>query len=126
MKAISRLLFALALMVSATGFSTTTTDLSQNSNDEMIVSVKADITSFDVVINTTDFETLDFEVLGSLIVSRQIEKLSKQEASNNVKIIDDVGWQDHSGIYKLPVLDKRKTIYKNKPNTFKVNLSFSR
>lgn len=126
MKAISRLLFALALMVSATGFSTTTTDLSQNSNDEMIVSVKADITSFDVVINTAGFESLDFEVLDFLIVSSQIEKLSKQKASNNVKIIDDVGWQDHSGINKLPVLDKRKTIYKNKLNTFKVNLSFSR
>ncbi|WP_370214794.1 hypothetical protein [Mesoflavibacter profundi] len=126
MKAISRLLFTLALMVSVTGFSKTTTDLSQNSKDELSNCVKADINSFDVVVETTDFETFNFEALDFLIVSKQIEKLSKQEVRNNVKIVNDVGWEDHSGICELPVLDKRKIIYKNKPNTFNVNLSFSR
>lgn len=54
MKAISRLLIACLLLVSATGFGNTTTDLSQNSKDDVTVSVHTDVAMLSVVVKGSD------------------------------------------------------------------------
>ena len=79
MKAISRLLIACLLVVSVTGFGKTTTDLSQNSKDELLMSTVVDAFSLDVVLKIDD-------LIVNPIVEKSFFKV-KKEVSQKVLMV---------------------------------------
>lgn len=107
MKAISRLLIMFLLMVSMTGFSLTTTDLSQNSDVEYTITSMVDVDLTEVV--KTDIMSVDSftDVDESFKISLNISKTEFVKPCN--LLVDDVGWNVFSEKLQFKPLDKKNT-----------------
>ncbi len=93
MKAIHKVFIVALLFVGTTGFGLTTTDLSQNSEPEIVICDQADSNSVDLVISEMDFS---FDL--SIVVVHQEDIpfndfLKTKELDHSIYVIDDVGWQ---------------------------------
>lgn len=91
MKAISRLLIMFSLIVSMTGFSLTTTDLSQNSDVECIFNQQVDLNSIEVV--NENILKIDYSIFMDKSLKITFISVNKEFVKPNKTIIDDVGWR---------------------------------
>ncbi|WP_179022051.1 hypothetical protein [Winogradskyella forsetii] len=91
MKAISRLFIVGLLFVATTGFGLTTTDLSQNSDHEIVICDYADIVSFEVVYFRVDLNAQQSYETVSENASFKKEKF-KNLIDLPIKSEYDVGW----------------------------------
>ena len=93
MKAISRLLIVALLFVGTTGFGLTTTDLSQNSDPDIVICDYADVISVEVV----DFK-FDLTAYQSYVAVSKNVLLSQEELKafndESIKSEYDVGWRN--------------------------------
>ena len=93
MKAISRLLILFTLLACGTGFGLTITDLSQNSENDIVIYDHVDNVSFEMVNYNFDLNVQEsYEAIFKRADKSQA--VAFENHGTNLKSIDDVGWRN--------------------------------